>query len=56
MNPVSQLTFVYLSMCVRHVPTTDTPSPLVDAFMWLKTPGESDGCTQDLPAGGQCKR
>ena len=24
--------------------------------MWLKTPGESDGCTRTLPAGGQCPR
>lgn len=42
-------------MC-RHVPTTKTPSPLIDAFLWLKTPGESDGCTQELPDGKQCKR
>ena len=24
-------------------PTTDTGSPLADAFLWVKTPGESDG-------------
>ena len=25
-------------------PTTDTDLPSVDAYFWLKTPGESDGC------------
>jgi len=29
---------------------------LVDAYFWLKTPGESDGCTQTLPEGGMCPR
>ena len=32
---------------------------VVDAFFWLKTPGESDGCTQTLPeadGGGVCPR
>jgi endoglucanase len=24
-------------------PTTDTGNPLADAFLWIKTPGESDG-------------
>jgi endoglucanase len=24
-------------------PTTNTPSPLVDAYVWIKVPGESDG-------------
>ena len=28
----------------------------MDAFYWLKTPGESDGCTQTLPGGGRCAR
>jgi len=28
----------------------------VDAYFWLKTPGESDGCTQTLPEGGTCPR
>jgi len=27
-------------------PTTETGAPSVDAYLWLKTPGESDGCTQ----------
>lgn len=29
---------------------------MIDAFLWLKTPGESDGCTQTLPDGNACKR
>jgi len=36
-------------------PTTkDTGSPLIDAKLWVKVPGESDGsCTRGLPAGSQ---
>ena len=41
---------------VGHVPTLETGQPLVDAFFWLKTPGESDGCTQTLPDGSACPR
>ncbi len=38
-------------------PTTKTGAPgLVDAYQWLKTPGESDGCTEILPGGGKCSR
>lgn len=37
-------------------PTTSTGSPAVDAYYWLKTPGESDGCTQTLPDGSTCPR
>jgi cellulose 1,4-beta-cellobiosidase len=41
-------------------PTSNTAVPsIVDAYFWLKTPGESDGCTQTLPAadgGGLCPR
>jgi cellulose 1,4-beta-cellobiosidase len=38
-------------------PTSTTPNPtLTDAYYWLKTPGESDGCTSTLPDGSQCKR
>ncbi len=34
-------------------PTTDTGSPLVDAYLWIKIPGESDGeCTRGLGPGG----
>lgn len=37
--------------------TTETAdSSLIDAYFWLKTPGESDGCSQELPGGGQCAR
>ena len=33
-------------------PTTATGSPLADAFLWIKTPGESDGsCTRGLSSG-----
>eukprot|EP01006_Ploeotia_vitrea_P012033 TRINITY_DN31983_c0_g1_i1.p1 TRINITY_DN31983_c0_g1~~TRINITY_DN31983_c0_g1_i1.p1 ORF type:complete len:458 (+),score=34.65 TRINITY_DN31983_c0_g1_i1:19-1392(+) len=36
---------------IGHVPTTETHnSTLLDAYFWLKTPGESDGCTQYLPS------
>jgi len=42
---------------VGHVPTTATAKPeVVDAYFWLKTPGESDGCTQELPDGKSCPR
>ena len=38
-------------------PTANTAVPsLVDAYYWLKTPGESDGCTQILPDGSTCPR
>jgi endoglucanase len=34
------------------LPTTETYHPLVDAFLWIKTPGESDGgCHGSPPAG-----
>ena len=40
-----------------HVPTMNTHLPeVVDAFFWLKTPGESDGCTAVLPDGTDCPR
>merc|ERR1711879_260600 len=38
------------------IPTTSTGNEMVGAFFWLKTPGESDGCTQELPDGTQCPR
>jgi len=35
-------------------PTTDTGNDLVDAYLWIKVPGESDGaCTRDGSAGDQ---
>jgi len=40
-----------------HVSTANVPeTEILDAFFYLKTPGESDGCTQELPSGGQCPR
>ncbi|WP_232666213.1 glycoside hydrolase family 6 protein [Pseudonocardia sp. TRM90224] len=35
-------------------PTTETGNPLVDALLWVKRPGESDGACRDSdpPAGG----
>jgi endoglucanase len=33
-------------------PTTNTGNPLVDAFLWIKTPGESDGSCNGAPASG----
>ena len=42
---------------VGLVATTETARPrVVDAYFWLKTPGESDGCTQTLPDGSSCPR
>jgi len=43
-------------MGAGSVPTTNSGSDLVDALFWLKTPGESDGCTQTTPDGNQCAR
>jgi endoglucanase len=34
-------------------PTADTGIPLVDAFLWIKRPGESDGECQGGPAAGR---
>ncbi len=35
-------------------PTTDTKTPRVDAYLWIKRPGESDGaCLPDAPPAGQ---
>lgn len=33
-------------------PTTITSHPLVDAFLWIKTPGESDGSCDGAPSAG----
>jgi len=42
---------------VGLVPTTATAdTAVVDAYLWLKTPGESDGCTQKLPDDTTCPR
>jgi endoglucanase len=34
-------------------PTTHTGNPLVDAFLWIKTPGESDGTCGGGPTAGK---
>ena len=34
-------------------PTTNTSHPLVDAFLWVKRPGESDGTGNGGPIAGQ---
>lgn len=34
------------------VPTVRTGSPLVDAYLWVKRPGESDGACRGAPAAG----
>lgn len=37
-----------------HVPTTNTGNPLVDAYLWIKQPGFSDGtCDRGDPPAGQ---
>eukprot|EP00040_Diaphanoeca_grandis_P005250 m.32023 g.32023 ORF g.32023 m.32023 type:complete len:504 (-) comp16568_c1_seq1:24-1535(-) len=42
---------------VGTYPTTNVANTsLIDAYLWLKTPGESDGCTETLPSGDQCAR
>jgi endoglucanase len=33
-------------------PTTQTGVPLVDAFLWIKSPGDSDGACDGAPAAG----
>lgn len=40
------------------LPTVHTDYPeVVDAYMWVKIPGASDGCTEQLPdGGGKCPR
>ena len=34
------------------LPTTDTGNPLLDAYLWIKTPGESDGECGKAPTAG----
>jgi len=42
---------------VGLIPTTETADTnMIDAYFWLKTPGESDGCTKELPNGDLCPR
>ncbi|MBA3670963.1 MAG: glycoside hydrolase family 6 protein, partial [Gemmatimonadaceae bacterium] len=35
------------------LPTTDTRRPLVDAFLWVKVPGQSDGTCNGGPRAGE---
>ncbi|MEW2037650.1 glycoside hydrolase family 6 protein, partial [Streptomyces sp. NPDC005534] len=34
-------------------PTTKTADPLVDAYLWIKRPGESDGTCKGGPKAGE---
>lgn len=36
-----------------EAPTTDTADPLVDAYLWVKRPGESDGTCKGGPKAGE---
>lgn len=38
---------------IGQTPTTRTGNPLVDAFLWIKAPGESDGTCGGGPAAGK---
>lgn len=39
-------------MALGHTPTADTGNSLVDYFLWIKVPGESDGTCNGGPAAG----
>ena len=39
-------------MALGYLPTTDTGNPLVDAFLWVKEPGSSDGTCNGGPSAG----
>jgi endoglucanase len=39
-------------MAIGQLPTTTTGNPLVDAYLWVKTPGESDGACNGGPSAG----
>lgn len=42
------------NVALGHAPTTDTGDRLVDAFLWVKQPGQSDGaCKAGEPAAGK---
>lgn len=38
---------------IGTAPTTETGEPLIDAFLWLKRPGESDGTCNGGPEAGK---
>ena len=41
------------NQALGRAPTTRTGHPLADAFLWVKTPGESDGTCNGGPRAGQ---
>lgn len=41
------------NMALGRAPTTRTGHPLADAFLWIKTPGESDGTCNGGPRAGE---
>ena len=41
------------NQALGRAPTTDTGIPLVDALLWVKTPGESDGSCNGGPNAGK---
>ena len=40
------------NQALGQTPTTDTKSPYADAFLWVKTPGQSDGTCNGGPRAG----
>jgi endoglucanase len=40
------------NQALGRAPTTDTGHPLVDAYLWVKTPGQSDGTCNGGPRAG----
>jgi len=41
---------------IGHVPTLNTPDSRIDAYLWIKPPGFSDGCTEITPDEVKCRR
>jgi len=41
------------NQALGRAPTTDTGNPLIDAYLWIKTPGQSDGTCNGGPRAGQ---
>ena len=41
------------NQALGRAPTTETGHPLVDAFLWVKTPGQSDGVCNGGPRAGE---
>jgi cellulose 1,4-beta-cellobiosidase len=37
-------------------PTTKTAAPYIDAYVWIKPPMHTDGCSEILPDGKRCPR